>query len=360
MIKPIKWLWKQFNGPQITAISAGISDFLTAKFDARLDALEDIDIDKVNENQAETLGALIGFIRPLISDKLVKYFMFTDGPTQSVEYGTTDGLLHGNDVLGGKFLDLDDVITTTSVQKLESKLYRMLVKYFELNEGRGLKCICGIMDVLYDYFLPKEEKKYTVVWAQDVDTSQSLIRGDIYAYIGSVDTWSLQIGTVAAVVNQLIKSYYAPDINISPMYVAADAKLDRVTWDFQNAQVPALIYEQNTGYVTCPEDSRFKLWVNAASGKFSIRASDVQVNSGTIIHIPVVTGAKITVTNYPGFHNYILSGEEGTSDSMSVNPSSTDVSNGYAVFQAIGQCYLYSIKIEGGASNDWLRLLNAS
>lgn len=137
------------------------------------------------------------------------------------------------------------------------------------------------------------------------------------------------------------------------MLVAMVTKAQDVTalWDFQN-RVPASLadvaLQGTTGEVESTVDG-VKLYVDATNGKFNVkdRASDAQVNPGTIIRVPVKSAKDIvTVTSYPNYHNYTVGGIEATADVTEHKAITDEVSAGYVDIVVTGSCYLYSIKVQ--------------
>lgn len=137
------------------------------------------------------------------------------------------------------------------------------------------------------------------------------------------------------------------------MLVAMVTRAQDVTalWDFQN-RVPASLadvaLQGTTGEVESTVDG-VKLYVDATNGKFNVkdRASDAQVNPGTIIRVPVKSAKDIvTVTSYPNYHNYTVGGVEATADVTEHKATTDEVSAGYVDIVVTGSCYLYNIKVQ--------------
>ena len=137
------------------------------------------------------------------------------------------------------------------------------------------------------------------------------------------------------------------------MLVAMVTKAQDVTalWDFQN-RVPASLadvaLQGTTGEVESTVDG-VKLYVDATNGKFNVkdRASDAQVNPGTVIRVPVKSAKDIvTVTSYPNYHNYTVGGIEATADVTEHKATTDEVSAGYVDIVVTGSCYLYNIKVQ--------------
>lgn len=122
------------------------------------------------------------------------------------------------------------------------------------------------------------------------------------------------------------------------------------TWDFQN-RIPASLSEValqgNTGYVVSDVEG-VSLYVDATNGKFNVkdRSTDVQVNSGTIVHIPVKNmGDVVSVTSYPNYHGFTLGGIAADADVTEYKAKQADATNGYVEFVATNTTYLYKIQV---------------
>lgn len=127
---------------------------------------------------------------------------------------------------------------------------------------------------------------------------------------------------------------------------AAKAQNVIATWDFQN-HVPATLasvsIEKSTGEVASDVEG-VSLFVDATNGKFAVRSSDVQINAGTIIHVPVNNARNvIAVTTYPSCHDFTIGGTKVNADYTEYTATSTEAAQGYVEIIATGSIYLYKI-----------------
>lgn len=127
---------------------------------------------------------------------------------------------------------------------------------------------------------------------------------------------------------------------------AAKAQNVVATWDFQN-HVPATLasvsIEKSTGEVASDVEG-VSLFVDATNGKFAVRSSDVQINAGTIIHVPVNNARNvIAVTTYPSCHDFTIGGTKVNADYTEYTATSTEAAQGYVEIIATGSIYLYKI-----------------
>ena len=129
------------------------------------------------------------------------------------------------------------------------------------------------------------------------------------------------------------------------------AKAQDVTaiWDFQH-NVPeginaATNFQGKVGDITSTVDG-ILLHVDATNGKLKGRDTDAQFNTGTILQVPVKSAKDIvTVTSYPGHHNYTIGGVAATEDATDHKATTAEVAKGYVEVVATGGCYLYNVKV---------------
>ena len=129
------------------------------------------------------------------------------------------------------------------------------------------------------------------------------------------------------------------------------AKAQDVTaiWDFQH-NVPEEIntatnFQGKVGDITSTVDG-ILLHVDATNGKLKGRDTNAQFNTGTILQVPVKSAKDIvTVTSYPGCHNYTIGGIAATEDATDHKATTAEVAKGYVEVVATGGCYLYNVKV---------------
>ena len=118
-------------------------------------------------------------------------------------------------------------------------------------------------------------------------------------------------------------------------------------WDFQNVNpstLSGLSIEGKQGHIPSTL-SDVSIYCIGQYGKFAQRTSDAQLNAKTTLRVPVTsTSDVVTVTSYPGYHNYAVGGTAATADVTTHTATSSEVSQGYVVIYASATSYLYSIK----------------
>ena len=93
MILPVKFLWEQLDGPQITAIENALFQYFKDIFDTKLDYLSTMNVDTANDSHLTFLGILANFVRPVITVPDREFFYLTN----EVEHNSAHGFAEIND-----------------------------------------------------------------------------------------------------------------------------------------------------------------------------------------------------------------------------------------------------------------------
>lgn len=117
------------------------------------------------------------------------------------------------------------------------------------------------------------------------------------------------------------------------------------TWNFQTMGSGDVAIQSTTGTVASDVEG-IVLTVDATSGKLQSRGSDAQFNQGTVIQVPVIsTNDVVTVTSYPGYHNYTIGGVAAEADTETHTATALEVNAGHVDVVATGSAYLYLISV---------------
>lgn len=153
-IPPIKFLWRQMNGPQVVAFCQAIYEWLRLRFDKNIDYWSNISINTATDEYLTELGALAGFPRAITERYTEDPVMFTKeyyGPGSEnggvCGFGFSDGLKHGptEGVDGGRF---NDVRAEKIRELIKADTYRRALHTFANSKGSmgSLKLLDDIMD----------------------------------------------------------------------------------------------------------------------------------------------------------------------------------------------------------------------
>lgn len=80
MIPDISFIWKQLNGPQITAITKALFAYIKEKFDDLISYFWNLSVQTANSAHLTLFGTLVGFQRPIVVKIDQVYFYFSELP----------------------------------------------------------------------------------------------------------------------------------------------------------------------------------------------------------------------------------------------------------------------------------------
>lgn len=208
MILPIKFLWEQLNGPQITAFSQYTFEFLKSIFDDKLEYFNNVTIENANDQHLTLLGLLSGLVRPTISEADRDYFYFTEEAEQNSVHGFASV---DDPSIGGRLGNLGEGQGTHNVS-LNAEHYRALLRAWVTGEGE-LGSLELMDDILYE--LTKldlgadVEPFYEFHFLQGEDVPEARAQGDVFLDLGDMADWHNPLH-VYAVLRGVAESVYAP------------------------------------------------------------------------------------------------------------------------------------------------------
>ena len=125
-----------------------------------------------------------------------------------------------------------------------------------------------------------------------------------------------------------------------------------IKWDFTTLADSDAV--QGTTTTVAATTGTGTLYIDATSGKFDLRGTDAQFNSGTIAYIPASVGDTISVTLYYGTYTLGSTTVSGKTTEITVTASDLTTYNGVScvALTATGNEYLYLITVEPGDSGD--------
>lgn len=222
MIPPVAWLWKQLNGPQITAVASAVFQFMKESFDNILDYWTYLTIDNATSGNLTTMGALHGIARPLMRIVDASLFWFSEVPAENDYYPETDpyptsehGFADLNNLeIGGQFASLEDV--GGKFGYISTPLYRSILKGSRDSQG-ALGSAVWLDDVLYSVYLGVQgtasvppDYEIKVLQEEDLEKFFTRLQGDILVDLGAEKQWGVEFGQLVAELNLLGKTVYYP------------------------------------------------------------------------------------------------------------------------------------------------------
>lgn len=208
MILPVRYMWEQLNGPQVSALSDALFEYWKSIFDTKLDYFNNISVQTANDPHLTLLGLLAGLIRPTIAEPSAEFFYFTERPEQHFFHGFSD---LDNPEEGGRFSKLDGAATMHNAS-LNEEYYRALLKAWISGEG-DIGSLALLDDMCYE--LAKLDIGYDVtpyyrfVFMEGDDIPVDRAPGDVYIDMGQASDWANPI-QIYAVIQGIGNSAYAP------------------------------------------------------------------------------------------------------------------------------------------------------
>lgn len=214
MFHPFRFLWKQFSGPQITAIMQSVYNYIVRMFDKLLDYYNNLSIATANSAHLTVMGMISGLLRPIIEVSDVSAFFFTDGEHNYEQgFGDLDKL---QTIPGGRFIDLDATYNSHK-ELMPTELYRSLLLDYVNDDGEigSLKLLDNFMYNIWKAYR-KDPPNYHIEIVEDVKVNSRY--GDIWIYLGPTSDWGPFINYVSSILSSLNGHIYAPEPRIYPTY----------------------------------------------------------------------------------------------------------------------------------------------
>lgn len=200
MIQPIQFLWRQLNGPQITAITQAIYHWIKDMFDDILDYFKYFRISSATFEHLQTIGVLNSFPLPILIKYKQQFFFFTYEKEADAEKGFAS--LEDRSI-GGKFSSMEE--HTAEETYLDAETYRELLQTV-------ISCDCRPGSLRYLDRICKKIKDLGGVSADATYEYRYDERnpGSITVDIGYEGDWTDSM-SVKAVINALAGSIYYPE-----------------------------------------------------------------------------------------------------------------------------------------------------
>lgn len=208
MILPVRYLWEQLDGPQVSALSDALFEYWKAVFDNKLEYFNNISVNTASDIHLTLLGLLSGLVRPNITEPDREYFYFTEFPENPTEHGFSD---LENLAVGGRLSKLDEG-TGTHNTSLDAEHYRALLKAWIDGEGDigSLMLLDDICNELTKIDLGNTPPFYQFIFMeQGPDLPTDRAPGDVYVDMRSAQSWSNPLH-IYAVLQGIADSAYAP------------------------------------------------------------------------------------------------------------------------------------------------------
>lgn len=207
MILPVRYLWEQLDGPQVTALSDALFNYWKAVFDDKLEYINNISVNTASDIHLTLLGLLSGLVRPNITEPDRDYFYFTGSPENPTTHGFSD---LDNLAVGGRLSKLEEG-TGVHNTSLDAEHYRALLKAWISGDGDigSLALLDDICNELTKIDLGSTPPFYQFTFMEGDDIPVDRAPGDVYIDMRSAQSWSNPLH-IYAVLQGIADSAYAP------------------------------------------------------------------------------------------------------------------------------------------------------
>lgn len=211
MILPVRYLWEQLDGPQVSALSDALFEYWKTVFDDKLEYFNNISVNTANDAHLTLLGLLSGLVRPIIVEPSSDFFYFTEYAEHPMEHGFSD---LENPSVGGKFSYID---TGSSIHNasLDAEHYRALLRAWVNGEGDigSLMLLDDICNELTKLDLGNVTPFYEFMFMEGDNIPADRAPGDVYLDMRSASSWNNPTH-IYAVIQGIASSVYAPQPRI--------------------------------------------------------------------------------------------------------------------------------------------------
>lgn len=213
-LRPLRFLWKQMNGPQATAIMTSIFRWVQDMFNKNIEYLTNFSIATAKGEHLSLIGNIMGVIRPIVTVADAKMFIFTSSPEQDVEYGFSGE--PGPLAVGGKFISLEEMLLAYQRTACPDSYYRKVLQAIASSnrEPFSIAFIDDLISGVWHSYRPNIPSKVQFEWAtkEQEGGTGAVIREDLYIYIGTIADWGAREDALLwqAVFQGIINNVWAP------------------------------------------------------------------------------------------------------------------------------------------------------
>lgn len=189
-LKPLRFLWKQMCGSQVTAIMTAIFRHMQNVFNSQISYLSTFSIATATDSHLTFIGTLSGIIRPIITVADLSNFIFTFEPEHDVEYGVSAA--PGPGQTGGKFTDLYDDMRHWTSELCPAEYFRQILLTCSKTNAEPMSplFLSEFLDHLFDSLFPVGNRPvYSFYWFDEVYPDSSITKEDMRLDLGEISAW---------------------------------------------------------------------------------------------------------------------------------------------------------------------------
>lgn len=221
MVNPISFLWRQFNGPQVSAICQVVYEYFKDLVDSSLDYFDRLTISTANSQHLTFLGILQSLARPLVPIPNETMFLFTHEPVQD----NSDRGFAPEHIYYGDYGKFDEENFSSGYSYIPDYLFRALLRGNASSKGY-LGSLIALDDMLYSIWKIEHDTIvpiYTFRWADESDTRYT--PADLFVNLGNTGDWTYPYET-SAELTLLGQTVYYPIPKLIPIIYEGESSLD--------------------------------------------------------------------------------------------------------------------------------------
>jgi hypothetical protein len=209
-LQTFRFLWKQFCGPQVTAIVTALFHYIRNTFNNQIEYLSTFSIKTASDAHLTLIGALLGIIRPIIRVADLSDFIFTTDPETGKDYGVSEA--PGPSQLGGKFTDLYADMRKWTSELCPAEYFRQILLTCARSNAHPMSpvFISEFLDNLFDVLFPTGNRPvYTFTWIYNIQPDAGIIYEDMRLDLGSINDWgtpdtaAMWQGVLSGIINNI-------------------------------------------------------------------------------------------------------------------------------------------------------------
>lgn len=222
MINPLRFLWKQLGGPQISAYCQGVFEYFKYTYDSVMDYLYQLKIANATSSHLTMIGALQGVARPIVEVAAGRWSLFSTiarppedryyphDPYDQSEHGLSDLA----DMSVGGLLSEIGTETTYKNQYISDPLFRIILQASSDSRAQpgSLVWLDDVMYALWEkQHLTTMDAPYTFDFMDAAEATQhNRGQGDLLVNMGREVYWSLAT-EILAELQVLGRTLYYPN-----------------------------------------------------------------------------------------------------------------------------------------------------
>lgn len=213
ILRPLRFLWTQMNGPVIRGIFTALFRYLQTSFNTTLQYLTTFSISTANDKHLTFIGACMGMPRPIVGFASEAYFFFTARSEHNVDYGYSAE--PGPNAVGGKFAGAD--IGGRRYELCPEVYYRTILQGYLNSESEmtSIDLIDAILYIMWQVARPNDEPSYKISFVEEATEAGAI--GDIIIDLGQLSDWEDRDAAIQwqSVLTSVFNSIHNPNTYVS-------------------------------------------------------------------------------------------------------------------------------------------------